>query len=159
MVLWFHAFCCRAAKRPSASLSSIQSVEDLSVGQVVNCSVKRVEKYGLFCWVEGSRQVVGLAHISELRDGPVKDITTDYKPKDVSAVGLAAGYATAVYTYACSHAGLALLRVWTAKSNISLFWPRSSRSNAARVITVVHQCHQGLCNARDCVEDLTPGLP
>lgn len=65
----------------------MQSLDDLSVGQVVNALVKRVEKYGLFLGVEGNMQVVGLAHISELKDGPVKDIAAEYKPKQVRVAG------------------------------------------------------------------------
>ncbi len=46
--------------------------------------VRRVEKFGVFVEVEGNSSVVGLAHISELADGAVKDISALFKPKQVS---------------------------------------------------------------------------
>ncbi|KAG2498018.1 hypothetical protein HYH03_004276 [Edaphochlamys debaryana] len=67
------------ARQPSAA--SIHSLSELALGQVVPGRVRRVEKFGVFVEVGGNTSLVALAHISELADGPVKDINAAFKPK------------------------------------------------------------------------------
>jgi rRNA biogenesis protein RRP5 len=58
---------------------------DLEVGQIVTAKVRHVEEYGVFLLVDGSNNVSGLCHISQLADTPVaKDkIKEMYKKNDV----------------------------------------------------------------------------
>ncbi|KAG2446158.1 hypothetical protein HXX76_000753 [Chlamydomonas incerta] len=71
----------RSAPRSGSSGAAIQSLAELKEGQLVSGRVRRVEKFGVFVEVEGNSSVVGLAHISELADGAVKDISALFKPK------------------------------------------------------------------------------
>ena len=62
--------------------------EDLSAGQVVKCTVKRLETYGLFLAIRNTG-LVGLCHKTEVSDKVVKDVTKLYSPGDyVKAVVL-----------------------------------------------------------------------
>ncbi|KXZ56455.1 hypothetical protein GPECTOR_1g407 [Gonium pectorale] len=82
---------------PSATAADA-SLAELRVGQLLDGRVRRVEKYGVFVDLGGSGGggPVGLAHISELADGPVKDIHAAFKAKQavrcvVTKIDLEAG--------------------------------------------------------------------
>lgn len=59
-------------RRPPPSLDTLEE------GQVVRGKVRKVEKFGVFVELDGSG-AVGLAHVSELADGFVKDVAELFK--------------------------------------------------------------------------------
>ncbi|GAX80532.1 hypothetical protein CEUSTIGMA_g7970.t1 [Chlamydomonas eustigma] len=58
--------------------ASLVSLSDLAVGQIVSGRVRRVEAYGVFVDVVGCN-TAGLAHVSELSDGKVKEVAALYR--------------------------------------------------------------------------------
>eukprot|EP00873_Tetraselmis_striata_P024001 jgi/Tetstr1/444265/TSEL_032157.t1 len=68
-------------KSPGAggSRNALVDLEGLEVGQTVLGKVKRVEKFGVFVQLDRST-AAGLAHISELDDGFMKDVKQAYQP-------------------------------------------------------------------------------
>ncbi|GFH26330.1 uncharacterized protein HaLaN_24463, partial [Haematococcus lacustris] len=59
----------------SSVLPSGRGVSELQPGELVDGRVRRVEKYGVFVDILGT-QVAGLAHISELSDAKVHDVSS-----------------------------------------------------------------------------------
>ncbi|EFJ44854.1 rRNA processing protein Rrp5/programmed cell death protein 11 [Volvox carteri f. nagariensis] len=73
-----------ATRQTSGSAApAVQSLSELRPGQLVSGRVRRVERFGVFVEVGGNPGLVGLAHISELADGPVKDINSVFKSKQL----------------------------------------------------------------------------
>ncbi|ODA82650.1 hypothetical protein RJ55_01158 [Drechmeria coniospora] len=56
---------------------------DIKVGQVVTGKVRKVEEFGAFILVDGSVNVSGLCHRSQMADNAVKDATKLYKEGDL----------------------------------------------------------------------------
>jgi rRNA biogenesis protein RRP5 len=56
--------------------------EDLKHGQVVSAKVRKVEPYGVFIVVDGSANVSGLCHKSEMADEKVEDASKLYEEGD-----------------------------------------------------------------------------
>lgn len=59
------------------------ALQDLKVGQVVTGKVRKVEEFGAFIVVDGSANVSGLCHRSEMADKRVEDARTLYDEGDV----------------------------------------------------------------------------
>jgi len=57
---------------------AVQDVSSLKEGQIVNGHIRRVENYGVFVDLGGG--LSGLAHVSQLTDGFVKDVAALFKP-------------------------------------------------------------------------------
>lgn len=57
--------------------------EDMKVGQIYTAKVKKVENFGVFIIVDGSKNVSGLCHVSEIADDKIKDVTKLYDVGDV----------------------------------------------------------------------------
>lgn len=63
--------------------------QSLKVGQFVTGRVRKVESYGIFIVIDGSENISGLCHKSELADKPVNDVQKLYEEGDtVQAVVL-----------------------------------------------------------------------
>ncbi|KAL3478626.1 hypothetical protein BJX99DRAFT_224047 [Aspergillus californicus] len=59
------------------------TLNDLKPGQIVTGKVRKVEQFGAFIVVDGSRNVSGLCHRSEMADNRVEDAKTLYEEGDV----------------------------------------------------------------------------
>lgn len=59
------------------------TIADLKEGQVVPGKVRKVEEFGAFIDIDGSANVAGLCHRSEMAEKPVRDARKLYKEGDV----------------------------------------------------------------------------
>ncbi|KUJ22204.1 nucleic acid-binding protein [Mollisia scopiformis] len=57
--------------------------EDMKVGQIITGKIRKVEDYGVFIVVDGSQNVSGLCHQSQMADKGVKDVRKLYDEGDV----------------------------------------------------------------------------
>ncbi|KAL3684900.1 hypothetical protein R1sor_002922 [Riccia sorocarpa] len=55
-----------------------EQLEDLQVGDIKTCKIKKIVEYGLFLTIDKS-QIVGLCHISEVADTFTKDLSSAYR--------------------------------------------------------------------------------
>lgn len=62
----------------SLKTRTVTLLEDMSEGQIVRGTVKRVEKFGVFVRIKDS-PITGMAHISEVADEHVTDLSELFK--------------------------------------------------------------------------------
>lgn len=62
--------------------SNLKSFSDIKVGEVYDGRVKRIQEYGIFVTLAGTRNVDGLCHISEIADVPVTNIEKLFQSGD-----------------------------------------------------------------------------
>ncbi|CCG82813.1 U3 snoRNP-associated protein Rrp5 [Taphrina deformans PYCC 5710] len=71
-------------KKKNAKVKATQTgLSDLSVGQVIDGTIKKIEDFGVFVQVNDFAGVSGLCHKSEIADKPVKDISAVYSVGDL----------------------------------------------------------------------------
>eukprot|EP01052_Picozoa_sp_SAG31_P017910 SAG31_NODE_1247_length_9127_cov_2.629929_3_plen_1785_part_00 len=68
-------------KAAAAAKAEKFKFEDLALGQVVKCTVKRLETYGLFLSLQNT-SLVGLCHKTEVADRAINDLSRVYSPGD-----------------------------------------------------------------------------
>ncbi|KAI5291692.1 rRNA biogenesis protein rrp5 [Ascosphaera aggregata] len=59
------------------------NIQDLKKGQIVTGKVRKVEDFGAFVVIDGTRNLSGLAHRSEMADNRVDDARKLYEPGDL----------------------------------------------------------------------------
>ncbi|KAI5295541.1 rRNA biogenesis protein rrp5 [Ascosphaera acerosa] len=59
------------------------TIQDLKKGQIVTGKVRKVEDFGAFVVIDGTRNLSGLAHRSEMADARVDDARKLYEPGDL----------------------------------------------------------------------------
>ncbi|KAJ6036648.1 RRNA biogenesis protein RRP5 [Penicillium herquei] len=64
------------------NFKALTTLQDLKVGQVVTGKIRKVEEFGAFIVVDGSKNVSGLCHRSEMADKRVQDARTLYDEGD-----------------------------------------------------------------------------
>ncbi|KAF2658858.1 rRNA biogenesis protein-like protein RRP5 [Lophiostoma macrostomum CBS 122681] len=57
-------------------------LKDFKVGQIVTAKIRQVQEYGVFLVVDGSKNVSGLCHKSQMADSKVEDVKALYKEGD-----------------------------------------------------------------------------
>ena len=57
----------------SGDLKNLKSFADLKVGEIYEGTIKKVEEYGAFVRLDGTDNVSGLCHRSEITDSPIKN--------------------------------------------------------------------------------------
>ncbi|KAJ5654288.1 hypothetical protein N7490_001291 [Penicillium lividum] len=65
------------------NFKALITLQDLKVGQIVTGKVRKVEEFGAFVVVDGSKNVSGLCHRSEMADKRVEDARKLYDAGDV----------------------------------------------------------------------------
>lgn len=63
----------------NGEISNLKSFKDLKVGDIFEGSIKKVEEYGVFVKLDGTENISGLCHRSEITDSPIKDAQEIFK--------------------------------------------------------------------------------
>ncbi|KAG0678674.1 rRNA biogenesis protein rrp5 [Pichia californica] len=63
----------------NGDLKNLKMFSDLKIGDVYEGSIKKVEEYGVFVTLDGTDNVSGLCHRSEITDAPIKNAEDIFK--------------------------------------------------------------------------------
>ncbi|CAA3014339.1 rRNA biogenesis RRP5 [Olea europaea subsp. europaea] len=75
----------KTSSATSAPNSGINTLDSVTVGNIISGKIRRVESYGLFIAIDHTN-LVGLCHVSEISDDHADHIETKYKAGDEVAV-------------------------------------------------------------------------